>query len=134
MIPLSCSSYNYGKPNIFGQGNANIFSQKRPFSITFSTASTAICNLFLYCLHAQKRNRLECSSDFIIFSNCNSLLSFCFQYECMCITDGVYMHNQRSEQYHHIDFHFYVLDLLAGLQPQIRAGRLLQIQLVQGGR
>ena len=50
------------------------------------------------------------------------------------LTDDVYMHNQRSEQYHRIDFHFYALDLLAGLQPQIRAGRLLQIQLVQGGR
>ncbi|KAA3454877.1 protein ABIL2-like [Gossypium australe] len=95
---LSCPRYNSRNPDIFSLQNPDVVPE-RAFSITFSAASAAIRNLFLYGHHAS--------------------------YE---LIDDVKMHDQRSKQYHRIDFRFHGLNPSAGLQPQIRASRLLRIQ------
>ncbi|KAE8661965.1 hypothetical protein F3Y22_tig00113721pilonHSYRG00010 [Hibiscus syriacus] len=55
--PLSCPSNNSRNTDIFGSGNPDSFSQKRTFSVTVSTASTAIFDLFLYRHDTEERTR-----------------------------------------------------------------------------
>ncbi|KAK3034716.1 hypothetical protein RJ639_032669 [Escallonia herrerae] len=108
---LRCSSYNYG--------NAISSSQKRALSITFSASFPANRNVFVHKYHAQKGTSV-----------------YLFSYLSMAMQI-----NQRSDQHHHIVFHFYVLDLslvdpplqIQERQPQIQAGRQPQTPLEDDG-